>query len=160
MGVKGFYTAQEGHVVNVLPPVDCTGGKLGQCFKMAKHGHASIILQFGVTAAAPTKVTLNACSDAAGDNPQAIGFDLFKQETAGANQDVLSTRTPIGAAGFQPSNNDNIFYVLEVDADSLPAGLPYVQLDITNGVNSAIASAVAILSGSRFASESSETVTA
>ena len=160
MGVKGFYTAQEGHVVNVLPPVDISGGKVGQCFKMAKHGHASIILQVGVSAAAFTKILLNACSANDGTGATAQPFDIFKQETAGADKDVLGGRTPVTAAGYTPSGNDNIFYVIEVDADNLPVGLPYVQLQLTNGVNSVIASAVAILSGSRFASESSETVTA
>ncbi|HVJ09273.1 MAG TPA: hypothetical protein VM554_12905 [Acidisarcina sp.] len=160
MSAKGFYVAQSGHVVNVLPPVDITGGKTGQPFSMALAGHASILLQIGVSAAAPGAVTLNACSDNLGSNPTAIPFDVFKQETAGAANDVLTTRTPVPAAGFVPSPNDGIFYVIEVDADALPAGLKYVQLALANGVNSCIASAVAILSGLRFAGDQNPTATA
>lgn len=158
--MKGFYTSEAGHVVNILPPVDVTGGKTGQPFTMGRHAHVSIIVQIGVSAAAFTKILVNACMDAAGDNPTAIPFDIFTQEVAGAAQDVLSKRTPVTAAGYTPSANDGIFYVIELDAAQLPAGSPYVQLQLTNGVNSVIASAVAVLSGSRYASEASETVTA
>ena len=162
---KGIYVAQDAHVVNILPPVDVTGGKTGQAFSMKNHGHASILLQFGVSAAAVTGVTLQAGSATAAEGANvagatAIPFDLFKQETAGADQDVLGARTAVAAAGFAPSANDGIFYVLEVDADTLPDGLDYVQLKIANGTNSVIASAVAVLSGARYAGESSDTVTA
>jgi hypothetical protein len=162
---KGYYLAQDGHVVNVLPPVDVTGGKTSQAFNMAGAAHASIILQLGASAAAPTGVTVQAGTataavGAAVAGAAAIPFDLFKQETAGAANDVLGARTAVAAAGFAPSANDGIFYVIEIDGDSLPAGSDYVQLNIANGVNSVIASAVAILSGLRYAGESSATVTA
>jgi len=132
---------------------------------MAGAAHASIILQLGASAAAPTGVTVQAGTataavGAAVAGAAAIPFDLFKQETAGAANDVLGARTAVAAAGFAPSANDGIFYVIEIDGDSLPAGSDYVQLNIANGVNSVIASAVAILSGLRYAGESSATVTA
>jgi hypothetical protein len=161
----GFYTAQKGHVINILPPVDVTGGKTSQAFSMAGAAHASIILQIGVSAAAPTGVTLQAGSATAAVGASvagatAIAFDVFKQETAGANNDVLSTRTAVAAAGFVPSANDGIFYVIEIDGDDVPAGLPYLQLNIANAANSVIASAVVILSGLRYAGESNPTATA
>lgn len=152
-----FYTAQAGHVVNILPPVDITNGKTAQAFSLEKWEHASILLQIGVSAAAPTAVIVNACSDASGDNPVAIAFDYFKQETAGASNDVLSTRQTAPTTGFAPSSNDGIFYVIEIEAAQLPAAKPYVQLQITNTTNSVIASAAAILSGGRYASEASAT---
>ncbi len=161
---KGLYLAQDVHTVNVLPPVDVTGGKTSQAVNMAGAAHLSFILQLGVSAAAVTDVTVQAGTataavGAAVAGAVAIPFDLFKQETAGANNDVLSTRTPTAAAGFVPSANDGIFYVIEIDADQLPAGSPYVQLGIANGANSVIASAVAILSGMRYAGDQSASVT-
>lgn len=158
MGARGYFIAQEGHVVNILPPVDITGGKLTQPFSLANWAHASIILQIGVSAAAFTKIILNACTDVAGDNPVAIPFNLFAQETAGTVNDVLGPRVAVPAAGYTPSGNDGIFYVLEVDANTLPAGSKYLQLDLTNGANSVIASAVAILSAGRNESDQSPTV--
>lgn len=156
---KGIYVAQDCHVVNILPPIDVNGGKTAQAFHLRNAGHVSIVLQIGVSAAALTGVTLNACTDDTGANPQAISFNLHKQETAGASNDVLGARTPVTAAGFVPTANDDVYYVLEVDADTLPPGSPYLQLDIANGAESVIASAVAILSGLRQAGESNPTAT-
>lgn len=160
MSADRFQMSQSGHVVNILAPVDITGGKTAQCFHMKKHRHASILVQVGVSAAAFTKILVNACTDAAGDNPVAIGFDLYAQETAGASHDVLGAKQSVSSAGYTPSANDGIFYVIELDAAQLPQGSPYVQLQLTNGSNSVIASAVAVLSGSRYAHDQSETVTA
>lgn len=159
MSRNAFYSAQAGHIVNILAPVDITGGKTAQCFHLKDHAHASIIVQIGVSAAAFTKILVNKCSDAAGTGATAIAFDIFKQETAGASNDVLSARTAVAAAGYTPSANDGIFYVIELDAAQLDSANPYVQLQLTNGANSVIASAVAVLSGSRFGSEASATVT-
>jgi hypothetical protein len=161
----GIYTAQKEHVVNILPPVDVTGGKTSQAFSMAGASHATIILQIGVSAAAPTGVTVQAGTATAAVGASvagaaAIPFDLFKQETAGAANDVLGARVAATTSGFVPSANDGIFYVMEIDAEDLPAGSPYVQLNIANAANSVIASAVAILSGIRYAGESNPTATA
>ena len=153
---KGFYTAQDGHVVNVLPPVDITGGKTGAPFNVKNYEHISLLVQVGVSAAAFTKIIVNACTDAAGDNPTPIPFDIYTCEISGA--DVLSGRTPVPATGYTPSANDGIFYVIEFDAAQLPQGSSWVQLQFTNGANSVIASAAAVLSGARYAGDQSATV--
>jgi len=158
--MKGYVIAEQGHVVNILAPVDITGGKTAQAFSMKKNGHASILVQIGVSAAAFTKIILNQCTAADGSNPVAIPFSIYKQETAGADKDVLGVRTAVTAAGYTPSANDGIFYVIELEASELADGSPYVQLQLTNGSNSVIASAVAVLTGSRFAEQSSATATA
>lgn len=159
MSVKGFYAAQEGHVVNILPPKEISGGVTAQIFNMEGYRHASIVVQLGVQAAANTEILVNACTDASGDGATAVPFDIFTQETAGTANDVLSTRTSVTAAGYTPSPNQNIFYVIELDADALPQGSPYVQLEITNGANANFASAVAVLSGGRFVGDQSQTAT-
>lgn len=152
----GFQVSQAGHVVPLIAPIDITGGKTSHAFSMAMYAHASIILGIGVSAAAPGAVTLNACSDAAGDNPVAIPFNVFKCEVA--NSDVLGPKVAVNAAGFVPAAVDGIFYVIEVDAQQLPQGLPYLQLACADAANSVIASAFAILSGPRQASDQSATV--
>jgi hypothetical protein len=153
--MKGFVVSEMGHFVNILAPIDITGGKTAQAFSMKKYQHATILVQIGVSAAAFTKIIVNQCTDASGSNPVAIPYSIYKQETAGANNDVLSARTAVTSAGFTPSPNDVIFYVIEIDANELADGSPYVQLSLTNGANSVIASAVAILSGARFANTQS-----
>lgn len=162
--MKGIVTAEQEHIVNILPPVDITGGKVSQAFSMAKHGHATIILQIGVSAAAPTKIfvdqgTATAAVGTAIAGAAHIPFSIYTQETAGADQDVLSARTAVTVAGYTPAATDGIFYVIELDASELTDGNPWVQLNVTNGVNSVIASAVAILSGERYAGSQSATAT-
>jgi hypothetical protein len=162
--MQGLVIAEQAHVVNILPPVDITGGKVSQAFNMKNHHHATIFLQIGVSAAAFTKIIVDQCTATAAVGTPAAGataipFSIYKQETAGADSDVLGARTAVLAAGYTPSANDGIFYVIEIDAQELADGSPYVQLSLTNGSNSVIASAVAILSGPRFVGSSQATAT-
>lgn len=146
------------HIVNILPPIDISGGKQGDRFHMRHHKKALIIVQVGVSAAAFTKVILNACDAASGGTATPIAFNMYAEETAAG--DTLGARTAVAAAGHTPPATDNIFYVIELDAAELPDGNDWVELSLTNGANSVIASAVAILSGSRFAGDQSATVLA
>jgi hypothetical protein len=157
--MKGFVIAEQAHVVNVLAPVDVTGGKTSQAINMANYQHVTFIVQIGVSAAAFTKILVNQCTDASGDNAVAIPFAIYKQETAGASNDVLGARTAVTSAGYTPSANDGIFYVIEIDTAELDAGTgQYLNVQLTNTTNSVIASAVAILSGARYAETQSPTV--
>jgi hypothetical protein len=165
MSAKGIRLSESTHVVNALPPVDITGGTTSQAVKLALGGHVSFVLQIGASAAAPGAVTVQAGSataavGAAVTGAAALAFRVYKQETAGAANDVLDTGTDVAATGFTPAATDGIFYVIEIDADALPAGKPYVQLALANTVNSVIASAVAVVSGLRYAGLSNPTVTA
>ena len=146
--MRGINLAEHGHFVNILPPVDVTGGATADVFHLKRHSHATIAVQVGVSAAAFTKILLHACDNAAGDNPEAIPFSVYKEETSAG--DTLGDREEVLAAGLTPSANDNILYVIELDAAELPEGKPYVELELTNGSNSVIASAVAVLSGARY----------
>lgn len=153
-----FVAAEEGHIVNVIPPIDVSGGVDGDRFSMSKYSHATIIVQIGVSAAAFTKIIVYKCNAATGGTATAIAHSIYKCETDAS--DVLGARTAVLAAGTTPSANNNIFYVIELDHTELSDGYEWVQVSITNGVNSVIASIVAILSGPRYALEASPTVLA
>ncbi len=141
--------AECGHIVNILPPIDITGGKTGDVFSMEHYSHVTIIVQIGVSSAAFTKILVNECTDFAAAGATAIAFSVYKEETAAG--DTLSARTAVLAAGVTPSANDTIMYVIELDASELTADSHFVELSLTNTTNSVIASAVAILTGARFA---------
>ena len=162
--MDGIVLAEQGHVINILPPIDITGGKTCQAFNMKNAEHATIFVQIGVSAAAFTKIivsygTATAAVGSTIAGATAMPFSIYKQETAGADQDVLGARTAVLAAGYTPSANDNIMYVIEIDSSELADGSPYVQLSFTNGSNSVIASAIVILSGIRFAGATQATAT-
>lgn len=153
-----FFSAQEGHIVNILPPVDITGGADSDVFSMKNYSHASIVLQVGVSAAAFTKIIVQSCDDFVPTNTTDIPFTLYAEETAAG--DTLGAKEAVAAAGKTPAAADNITYVIEIDARELPEGEPNVRLHLTNGANSVIASAVALLSGSRYASDQTATAIA
>lgn len=156
--MRGINLAEIGHIVNILPPVDITGGVTGDVFSLKNHAHATIIVQVGVSAAAFTKIIVNECTAFDGTGATAIPYSVYKEETAAG--DTLGARTDVTAAGLTPSANDSIFYVIEIDAADLSEGSHFVQLSLTNGTNSVIASAVAILTGARFAGDQSATAIA
>lgn len=152
------YIAQQTHIVNALPPVDITGGKLSDVWSMKDYAHASIIVQVGVSAAAFTKIILQACDDFVPTNTTDIAYKLYAEETALG--DTLGAVEAVAATGKTPSANDTIMYVIEVDAAELPAGKPCLRVSLTNGANSVIGSVIAILSGSRYAKDQSATAIA
>lgn len=161
--MKGFVIAEQAHVVNVLAPVDITGGQASQAVNMADYQHVTFIVQIGVSAAAFTKILVEQCLDHTGATPTAIPFAIYTQETAGVSNDVLSARTAVTSAGYTPAATDGIFYVIEIDAAELDganngATGQYLRLHLTNTANSVITSAIAILSGARYAETQSPTV--
>lgn len=156
--MRGIALAEVGHIVNILPPIDITGGKNGDVFSMENHSHATIIIQIGVSSAAFTKILVNECTSLAGAGATAIAFNVYKEETAAG--DTLGARTAVTSAGLTPSANDTIMYVIELDAAELSDASHFVQLSLTNTTNSVIASAVAILTGARYGGEQSATAIA
>jgi hypothetical protein len=158
MSGSKFFAAQDGHIVNALPPIDITGGKDSDVWTMKNYAHCTIIVQIGVSAAAFTKIILQACDDFTPSNTTDIAFRQYAEETALG--DTLSVVAAVAATGTTPNAADNIMYVIEIDAAELPAGKPCLRLHLTNGANSVIASAVAILSGSRFAKDANATAIA
>lgn len=156
--MNGINIAEQLHVVHALPPVDITGGKFTDVWSMKKHSHASIFVMVGVSAAAFTKIILNACDNFTPSNRVALAYSVYKEETDSG--DTLGARTAVTTAGLTPSANDNILYVIEFDADDLPDGYDYMEVSLTNGSNSVIGAVLVILSGARYAGDQSATVIA
>jgi hypothetical protein len=140
--------AEHTHVVNIIPPVDINGtGKSSDVFSLENYNRCSIILQMGVTGC-PVTVTVQECDDFTPANSTAIAFSVYKEETALG--DTLGSRTAVTSAGFSTSANDNIFYVIEIEAAELSDGYPCVRLVLSDPGVSTIVSAAAILSSPRY----------
>lgn len=176
--MNGFNVSEAGHVVSLISPQNGTAGVLhSQAFSMKNYKHASIIIQLGAQAGQGTIIQLfGAAATAAFGTPatgrQALPFNLYKQETAGNANDVLSAINNEPSTGYQPSGNANIFYVIEIDANEIEAAgfggalagsdgqAAYLQLDVNVSGEADYVSAVVILSGSRYADAQSGTATA
>lgn len=146
--MQGITIAEQAHIVNVLPPIDVIGGAVGDRFDMGKYGHASVIVQVGVSESAFTAIVVKECTAASGGTATAIAFDYYAEETASG--DTLAARASAAAAGITPSANDNIFYVIEIDARQLSDGSNWVEVSLTNGSTPVLGSIVAVLSGGRY----------
>ena len=158
MSGKGFYIAEESHIVNIIAPVDINGGVVNSdVFSMRDAAKVSIVLTLGVTGAAST-VTVEECDDFVPTNTTAIAFSVYKEETAAG--DTLGVKVAVAAAGFATSTNDGIIYVIEIDAAELTDGRPNLRIVMSDPSAATLASAVAILSGSRYAKEQSRTAIA
>ena len=144
--MKGLNIAECAHVVNILPPHDANTVATPEVFSMEGASHASIIVQLGVTGAAVT-ITVEACTDFTPTTTSAIAFSYYAETTASG--DTLGTRTAATSSGFSSGTNDNIFFVIEIDAAELPEGYPCLQLKVSDPAATTYASAVAILSGNR-----------
>lgn len=154
--MQGFNIAEQGHVVNVLPPKDVSGGATGDRFKMTNYAHASIIVTFGVTADATSTILVKNCTAATGGTATAIAFSYYAETTAAG--DTLGGKTAATSAGIATSPNNSIMYVIELDARELTDGYPWVEVSITDiSTSSNLASIVAILSGSRYGEDQSAT---
>lgn len=150
--MNGFNVSEAGHIVPVILPQNISGGATGQAFSMKNAEHVSIIISVGALAAQLGAVTLNQCTNVSGSGATAIGFRYYQQSTAGAGNDKLDTGPTVAtSAGFTPPNTANVVYTIELDQQELADGSPYLQLAIANGANADYVSAVAILSGQRFA---------
>lgn len=159
MSARGYNLAIEGHIVPLFSAASISGGVAGQIFSLKGAAKANIIISYGALAAAPGTVTVSACTDLAGDNPVAIGFDRYTQTAAGAGNDVLTARTVVSSAGFTPSDVPNTVDVLHIQADQLPSGHDYLKVAIADGTNADYAAIIAVLTGVRFQGESNPSAT-
>jgi hypothetical protein len=155
--MQGINVAEMGHVVNILPPVDINGGVNSDVFSLENYGHATIIIQIGVSAGT-VAFTVEECDDFVPTTDTAIAFAIYKEETASG--DTLGAKVAATTSGVTTSGNDNIFYVIEIDARELTDGYGHLIVKFVDPSASVIASAVAVLSGSRYGNDQSPTAIA
>jgi hypothetical protein len=156
--MAGFNVCEQGHVVNILPPVDLNGGKTSDYFSLKDYSHASIILTIGVNAGAASTITVEESDDNAGNDTTPIAFDYAKEETAAG--DTLGELTSATTDGFATHvSNSSLTYVIEIDDTQLSDGYPYLCVKASSPGASVIGSMVAVLSGSRYAGATTPTAT-
>ena len=154
--MSGFHVSEDGHVVPILAPIDLNGGKTSDYWSLMNYAHASIILTIGVNGGGAVAVTLEESDDNAGGSTTAIGFKYAAEETAAG--DTLSALIDATSTGFSThATASSITYVIEVDAADLTDGYPYLVLKLGDPSASVIGSAVAVLSGSRYAGSTTPT---
>ena len=144
-----FKVAENGHVVNILPPVDINGGKTSDYFSLENYSHADIILTIGVNGGAASTITVEESDDNSGSTTTAIAFDYAAEETAAG--DTLTAMTSATTSGFAThAANSSLTYVISIDDTQLSDGYPYLVVKASDPSASVLGSMVAVLSGSRY----------
>jgi hypothetical protein len=157
--MNGINVAEQCHVVNILPAQVIAGAVVSDVFSMKDYAHCTIIVSAGSTNADAGNITIEECDDFTPTNDTAIDFYYYEETTAAG--DTLSARTKAAkAVGIDVSANDNITYVIEINSRELSEGYPNLILKWSAPGGDTVASAVAILSGSRYASTLSPTAIA
>jgi len=163
---RGFYLPQDGHLVQLLPALDQTGSaRTSLVVRMGKYNHANIIISIGINPLAAGVYTIESCSDMTPTVHTPITFSyyacLIGYQTAGG--DVLGAiqNVTVAATGLIPTaGTPNIMYDIELEADHLTQGHIGFRLCLANPAAASVQSAIAILSGTRYAYDQSPTVIA
>lgn len=151
-----FVAAEMGHVINILPPQSIDAAVTSTVFSLRNYAHATIVVTAGSTNVDAGNITIEECDDFTPTTDTAIDFYYYAETTAAG--DTLGARTLAEAAtGIDVSGNDNITYVIEIDAAQLSEGYPNLYLKWSKPGGATLVSAVAILSGARYAQDQSPT---
>jgi len=156
---KGFNIVEEGAIVPLYTPIDVdtlAAAKSPVVCLMKNFEHASIIISIGQLPRAAGVITVNSCDDIVPTTETAIMFPYYRYETSSklANGDVHGARTwtTTAAAGLIPvATGAECLYVIELNASMLNADDIGFRLCIADPGAASVQSAIAILSGARFA---------
>ena len=151
---KGFVVAEQGHIVTLFDPQDVSAAATSDTFTMKNWGHASLILQFG--AGSGCTITLGECTSFAGSDRTAVTDFRYAVEGTHAG-DVLDAALA-EASAVTIAAGTGCTALIEIDADQLTDGYPYLQVNVSDPGTSKLASGVAILSGGRYQEDITATV--
>ena len=150
MAAQGFSIGEgQGHYVLGTAPVDIdAGAQTSDAFSMKNYSHATIFISLGVPGAAST-VTVKENTAADGSGATAIAFSYYAEETAAG--DTTGARTAATSSGFATSTNDGVYYIIELNAEDLSDGSPWVTVHKSDPGSATFGSIGIILSGARYA---------
>ena len=157
--MKGFNICEAGAIVPLYTPIDVDGlaaAKSPVVCLMKNFAHASIIVSIGQLPRVAGVITVNSCDDITPSTETAVMFPYYRYETSSklANGDVHGalTWTTTAAAGLIPvATAAECIYVIELDDDMLVMGDIGFRLCIADPGAASVMSAIAILSGARYA---------
>ena len=161
---KGFVVAEQGHVVQMIAPVDIAAAATGDTISMENWGHVSIICGFGV--GSTTTITVGECTSFAGSGRTALTFRYAQEGLVAGGADVggdtltaaLAWASSITITGSAAAAGG--FAVIEIDGDELSDGYQYLQVNSDGAGASKITSIHAVLSGGRYQKDITATVIA
>jgi hypothetical protein len=160
MSGNGLCLSELCHFVNLCPPESLVGAKVMPTFDMEGYAHATIIVQYGATNADAGFITVEACDNMTPTTHPDFAFRYYAEETASGDVLDATATQAVAATGIDaaPAGVNDIFYVIEIDADELPNGYHCLRVNTSAPGGANLTSAIAILSGGRYKGAASPTV--
>jgi hypothetical protein len=138
-------------IVPLLPAADQAAGVDGDSFSMALYESAMILVQLGSITVADFHVKVFAgATNGTKTTALTFWYRLGGAAAKSANADQLSAFASSADLTVSNATGDNKLLVIELEAESLPAGKPWVTLEIGSGATALLAASVAILGGARY----------
>jgi len=153
--VNGITLSEEGHFVTLFDSDDQGAAGSSEVLSMKNWAHCTILISKGAGSAS-TIVVKNATSFA-GAGAATMPFAYYKENAT--DGDTLSARANATTAGTALSSSAGTILAIEIDADELPDGSPYLYIT-HNTTTASEFSAMAILTGGRFQKSESDTAIA
>ena len=146
MGRSGFTVVEEGHLVTLLAPVDVAAATSSEVISMENWSHVTFICMKGVGSVGT--VQLEECTSFAGAGAATRVFNYCTEDTASGDT-MDAALTAAGTAGIAIDSDTGTLLVIELDADELTDGYPYVRLKVS-ATGASIQAWLAVLSGGRY----------
>jgi hypothetical protein len=140
------------HLVTGLDPVaDAFSGTVySDVLKMAEYAAAEFIIHKGVGTTGTSTITVEACDNAAGDNPVAVPFTVQKYT---GSDDLPGEVISVAAAGFATTAGSSQLYSVMVDSQAL-GSKGWVRLKAVEVADDPVLGGIlAVLHGPRFATD-------
>ena len=150
--MPGTTLAESGHFVQLFAAADQTTAASSEVFSMRDWAHCSILINKGAGSACTIQV--ENCTSFAGAGAATMTFGYYLEGTAAG--DTLAARVEATTGGVAIDADTNTMLIIEVDAEALPDGSPYLRIKHTANTAS-LWSANAILTGGRYQRDSTAT---
>lgn len=143
--------AENAHIVTVLQP-DAdryATSATSDIVSLAKYGEVTFVLMEGAGGTGTATITVEECTNNAGDGNTAIAYDYKQVTTLGT---IPASWTAATTSGFTTTAGANKMVYIRVRAEELSDGSPWVRVVLTEVANDPCdAGMVAILSNPRYA---------
>ena len=141
--------SQKNQIVMALAP-DAdryNGSPASDVISMKHYGHVCFVVLEGDGGVGTATITAEECTAADGTGATAIGF-RYRLATTG---DTWGTLTTVASSGYLTLAGANKMILIEIGADELSDGSPFVRLQLTEDDSTAVdAAIIAICSEARY----------
>lgn len=136
--------------VYILKPGDHQAGVDGDSFTMKGAAHATILLQMGALTGDAVLKLFEGASDGVKTTPKTFTYRLSSGDQGAANADQWGAAATSAALTLTAATYDNRLLAIEIAAEELTDGTPWLTLEVGAEATVFNAAAIAILSKLRY----------